>query len=570
MSTPSSFESDSSNTATGPKGQIAHRAHLAHSDRLANRLYAVGADAWCHVGNGLSNQTFVRGPQGIIAIDTGESIQEMQGSLEALQAVADEPVVAVLYSHFHYVQGTKAVLGAGEDARPIPIWGHAKIAGNLLRAATDIAPTYVRGIVEQFGVVMPSEGPDGLANVGLGMAFRFPHHAPSTPGFLVPTDTFDAACVIEVAGLEIHVTPAPSDADDSVTFWFPSLKLAVHNIVWPTLFNVFAIRGEEYRDPRVLLEGLDHLRSLGAEHLIATHGPPMSGVEEITKRVTRYRDSIQFMWDQTVRWTNRGATSEDLAHLVHLPSIYDDDYLTTELYGVVEHHVRQIRSGLFGFFDGDPQHLLPLEPCDRATRLVDAMGGRGRVRELCQGAIESEDVRWALELATLLERSGDSLTEVQDQLTLAHVLRLVAQRTSAANIRNWCITRALALDGSVDTNWLQLHRFTKGQVLSWPFDISLNVLRVLLDPERADGIDTHVALTRDGVTCGLHFRNCVAVPTDGEGADVVGRCTNETWANVLSERVTLAAAISDGLFEFTGDAARFSAAFCCIDHPSFA
>ena len=34
-----------------------------------------------------------------------------------------------------------------------------------------------------------------------------------------------------------------------------------------------------------------------------------------------------------------------------LPETFDSDYLTSELYGVVEHHVRQIRTGLFGFFD---------------------------------------------------------------------------------------------------------------------------------------------------------------------------------------------------------------------------
>jgi hypothetical protein len=51
------------------------------------------------------------------------------------------------------------------------------------------------------------------------------------------------------------VTPAPSDADDSVTIWFPELGVAINNLAWPAMFNVFPIRGEEYRDPRVLLTG---------------------------------------------------------------------------------------------------------------------------------------------------------------------------------------------------------------------------------------------------------------------------------------------------------------------------
>jgi len=130
--------------------------------------------------------------------------------------------------------------------------------------------------------------------------------------------------------VEIH--HAPSDADDSVTFWFPELGTCVQNLVWPTLFNVFAIRGEEYRDPQVLLAGIDHILSLGAAHLVGAHGPPISGAAEIAARVTRYRDSIQFLWDQTVRGLNRGLTADALAHLVKLPAACDDDYLTSEFY----------------------------------------------------------------------------------------------------------------------------------------------------------------------------------------------------------------------------------------------
>ena len=62
-----------------------------------------------------------------------------------------------------------------------------------------------------------------------------------------------------MVGLDVHFLPAPSDATDSVTIWFPALNLAVNNLLWPALFNVFAIRGEEYRDPRILLRGLEHL-----------------------------------------------------------------------------------------------------------------------------------------------------------------------------------------------------------------------------------------------------------------------------------------------------------------------
>ena len=120
------------------------------------------------------------------------------------------------------------------------------------------------------------------------------HNAPSTPGHVPATEHLPGDSSVTVAGLEMEVKYAPSDADDSVTLWFPELSVAVHNLVWPALFNIFAIRGEEYRNPQLLVQGIDHLRSLKADYLIATHGPPMQGAQDIYRRVTAYRDSIQF------------------------------------------------------------------------------------------------------------------------------------------------------------------------------------------------------------------------------------------------------------------------------------
>ncbi|MEY4782089.1 MAG: hypothetical protein RIR41_24, partial [Pseudomonadota bacterium] len=282
-----------------PAGACAHRLLVDHSERLAREFYAPSPGVWCLVGNGLSNQTFIEGPEGVIAIDTGESVEEMQAALRQLATVCDKPVVAVMYTHFHYVGGTRAVLEVfGGD---IPIYAHDRVVANLRRTSDDIAPMYGRGLVEQFGLALPATGLDSMPNVGLGLTFRLAEHAPHTPGFVAPTITTDRPTAWRIAGLDVQVMPAPSDADDSVTIWFPSLKTAVQNLVWPTLFNIFPIRGEEYRDPRVLLEGLDDLLALEAQHVLGTHGPPISGAAEIGTRVRAYRDAIQFLWDQTVR-----------------------------------------------------------------------------------------------------------------------------------------------------------------------------------------------------------------------------------------------------------------------------
>ena len=168
------------------------------------------------------------------------------------------------------------------------------------------------------------------------------------------------------------------------------------------LFNVFAIRGEEYRDPRVLIPGIDNILAWGPEHLVATHGPPLSGRDRIRETSERYRDSLQFLWDQTVRGINKGWTMDEVAAKVALPALYDQDHRTSERYGVGEHHVRQIYAGLRGWFDGEESKLFPLRPEERFEKLIAGFGGRGEVAKQATAAFDADDVRWGMELATWL------------------------------------------------------------------------------------------------------------------------------------------------------------------------
>jgi len=165
------LEPDDRATVTSPSGARVHRASLAQSVRLERRLHeVVPGRVWSLVGNGLSNQSFVLGPEGVVCVDTGESTEEMAAALVELRRVCDAPLAAVLLTHFHYVGGTAAVFA--EAGRALPVHGHEGIDGNLARAGGVIAPTYLRGLVEQFAIFLPEEGPDSVENVGLGRRYR--------------------------------------------------------------------------------------------------------------------------------------------------------------------------------------------------------------------------------------------------------------------------------------------------------------------------------------------------------------------------------------------------------------
>jgi alkyl sulfatase BDS1-like metallo-beta-lactamase superfamily hydrolase len=556
-----SFDNTAKNVVYAPNGPRVHRDHLAQNEVIAKRFYEVGPGAWCFVGNGLSNQTFIDAPDGIIAFDTGESIQEMGAALVELRKRSNRPIAAVVYTHFHYVEGTRAILADPNVASPLPIYGHRRIAVNKARTSGEIAPAYGRGLVEQFGIVMPADGPDALVNVGLGFSYRNPAHAPASPGYVPATHELVDDGEMTIAGARVQMKLSPSDSDDSVNFFFPDRNICVHNSVWPLLFNVFAIRGEEYRDPRVLIPGIDNIIAWSPEYLIATHGPPLVGKDNIRAKSERYRDAIQFMWDQTVRCINKGWTMDEIASRVHLPELFDVDYLTSERYGVTEHHLRQIYIGLRGWFDGEESKIFPLEPQERFARLIEGFGGRASVMSQASAAFDNDEIRWGIELATWLVRSTDCTED--DRMLLARGLRLLAERTPAANIRNWAITRARHLDGQTPMNRFMTHSFgSKATAHSSSVDL-VHTLRVLVEPSLAEGVEAHVCFVIDAESAGLKVRNCVAIPTDGSGATGTATMTRATFLSLLSGKTTW----PEAEISVTGDVTTIDRVRRCLDHP---
>ena len=475
----------------------------------------------------------------------------MREALRRLREMTDAPIAAVIYTHFHYVEGTKAILQEGNHVTPLPIYAHEKVHGNKARTLGEISPAYARGLVEQFAIVMPTEGPDATVNVGLGYFYKHPAHAPYTPGYIEATHLLGARDSLTIAGLKVETVHSPSDSDDSVNFYFPEIGTCIHNSVWPVLFNVFAIRGEEYRDPRVLIPGIDNIIKWAPEYLVATHGPALKGKDNIREKATRYRDSIQFMWDQTVRGINKGWTTDQIASRITLPSLYDVDYLTSERYGVTEHHVRQIFMGIRGWFDGDESKLFPEEPTERYGKLIAGFGGRAEVAAQSAKALEDEDVRWATELATWLVRS-DGTTQDERNL-LAKCLRVIAERTPAANIRNWCITRARHLDGSFPMDRFMVHNFNPKFLAESAATGIVHTLRVIMDPDKIEGMNHHIAFTVGDETCGLHLRNSVAVPTDGWGAQSLVTMSRDIFMGVVSGRLPWSEAFAAGDIKVSGD-----------------
>lgn len=179
---------------------------------------------------------------------------------------------------------------------------------------------------------------NGAVNDGIGLRLKFDKS--STRGLLYPTDTFDTAShEFTIAGKNFVLYHAPGETDDQIVVYMPKEKVlfAADNI-YKTFPNIYAIRGTTTRDALQWASSLDLMRHLRAEYLIPSHTKPISGAELIYETITIYRDAIQFVHDQTVRFMNKGFTPDEIVgnKLIQLPKHLKEHPYLQEFYGTVD------------------------------------------------------------------------------------------------------------------------------------------------------------------------------------------------------------------------------------------
>jgi len=225
--------------------------------------------------------------------------------------------------------------------------------------------------------------------------------------------------------------------------------------------------------------------------MVPSHGRPVVGYDNIQNVLTAYRDAIQYVHDQTIRFMNRGHTPDELVELVTLPPHLADHPWLGEFYGTVKHSVRQIYVGYLGWFEGDPWALDPLPPVARASRYVDQMGGREAVLDAARAAISDGDYTWAAEILTYVIRVDRHDQDARD--LKAEALRQFAYTLTNVNWRNWSLTAVAELEGEADLS--SGFAFASPDVMrAFPSDVLLRMLTTRIDAEKSANINMTMGL----------------------------------------------------------------------------
>jgi alkyl sulfatase BDS1-like metallo-beta-lactamase superfamily hydrolase len=448
------------------------------------------------VGYGISNTVLLIGNDGLIVIDTKESEQAAKMVIDAFNQRLDNifetrPVKAIIYTHAHsdHVSGAKAFAKHGSP--DMQIICQEKLVENLFDDYGRLLPIKIMRSDRMFGGKFQDH--DGyFLTTGLGPGFIM-----GKSGFLQPTHTFEERYHTEISGIELHLHQAPGESSEMLFVWAPRWEMIVEiGNFYYSFPDIYALRGSGYRNPLNYIKSIDKMIDYNPEHLVLTHLHPREGKDLIRKELMDYRDAIQYVHDQTVRYMNKGKTGEEIMNIVKLPPNLKIDPDTLEIYGQVDRAVLAVFQGYLGWFSGNSQDMFPMSPKEKANAMMYLAGDIDTLVKKAEQALEEKKWPLALNLAEnalILDPKNKNAEETRNNAMLK-----IAEETYNAQTRNYILSLYLEQTGQIDISFPGYGKVIDEDILEqMPIDNVFNILSVNVDSEKCikDHADIAVGLT---------------------------------------------------------------------------
>ncbi|HTY30003.1 MBL fold metallo-hydrolase [Mycobacterium sp.] len=235
------------------------------------------------------------------------------------------------------------------------------------------------------------------------------------PGQSVPVVDleFEDTLTLEVGGRRVELISVPGgETTDSLVVWLPDERICLCGNTFGPLFghipNLVTIRGDRYRDALTAVESVERVRELQPELLVTGHFDPIAGQQRINDELTRLRDAIQYIHDQTVAGMNAGKDVQTLMREIDLPPEYE----VGQGYGKVAWDVRAIWENYSGWFHHRSTTELYPVGFDAVAPDVVALAGADALVERARAHLDEGRALHAIHLAELVPAEHPGVREV--------------------------------------------------------------------------------------------------------------------------------------------------------------
>ena len=254
--------------------------------------------------------------------------------------------------------------------------------------------------------------------------------------------------------------------------------------------NIYTIRGTSFRSFRSWYQSIEKMIALEPEVLVPSHGVPIIGKENILEILKNYRDAIKYVHDQTMRKLNLGGNPIDVAQSIKLPkSLRENPYLF-ELYGSVEWSSRNLFNGYFGWFDGNPSNLHPLEKKEFSSRLRGLISDEKLLEEI-KGSFEKKDYQWTLFLTDLFSEENIEVRNLR-----AETLRILGEEAYNPNAKSYYLSEYAAIsDIETSKGFVTAESSITDKMLrELSILMFLDIMAIRLDPKDTEEISETVKI----------------------------------------------------------------------------
>lgn len=369
---------------------------------------------------------YIKSIASVSALDTGDGLVMLDtGGFFDVDHVYDSvrgwrtgtPLAAAVYSHHHvdHIFGTKRFEAEADTngwEAPV-VYAHEDMPEHFERYERTGGWNSAIN-TRQFGF--------GLTRLDFPTEFRY------------PDVTYRDAITFERGELTFELRHARGETDDATWTWIPERK-----ILHPGDLFIWAVpnAGNPQKVQRYLSDWAAALRDMAdlePELMLSGHGLPIFGAERIVPALRDTAELLDSIESQTLALMNEGKSLDEVLHAVEVP-----EHLTTQPYlrPVYDHPqflVRNVWRRYGGWYDGEPDNLLPAPRAVQAREWVDLAGGVGAVLERVDALVGSGDLQLAchlLEFAVLAEPTSTEAHELR-----ARVYRARAETYESSMARN--------------------------------------------------------------------------------------------------------------------------------------